>query len=595
LCQALRFVALDAMRRWKWRAVLGIALVGLTGCRDFGCDGANAGRVAVEKVLVAEWGLVVERGNPFDRDSVLRCAGAGLPARVVPDSQSAGRDSVTFLLTDSAQGRFAIGYWRGGYAPRGGGVVSLALGFRAARPGLYVGTLTFGAASPTTVRLRVTDWVAWPAGVIFLGVLLSYAMQQYRTSTRSLLLLRMRVDRIPSLLAAADKRVAAILARASLPVDASSLQADVTRQLEALDDRLDNARLAGGSMDASSPDYVAACTALDALEQAIAQWPLLAEDMVALAAQVKSAREIARTVGRPTSSATVPGDDPPLVRGAAALLARREILTSDVASTRTRVQDATAALAQWRQLMTGLGVELGNITTALNSPAANNDNKIKLAIQGVQAGAAAAFWQKLYDVPDATELTKLAATQPLDALADALRVALNPGAIPAAKPSGPPAVAIAASAPGAARPSRPLSPFAAFIAALSAARSAYARARASGLPASERGERLARSIRAQVRTLDAIVLLFTLAASVVTGLDQLYYGKPFGTLRDYLLAFVWGFTAKTLLDATLTTLSRVAGTASPNAATLTGPPMPASPKPDPSPPQNSGAPAVKPL
>lgn len=54
---------------------------------------------------------------------------------------------------------------------------------------------------------------------------------------------------------------------------------------------------------------------------------------------------------------------------------------------------------------------------------------------------------------------------------------------------------------------------------------------------------------------DWVVIVVTVAVVVYTGLNELYFGKAFGTLQDYLKAFFWGFGAQTVLTGLVEALN----------------------------------------
>ena len=56
-------------------------------------------------------------------------------------------------------------------------------------------------------------------------------------------------------------------------------------------------------------------------------------------------------------------------------------------------------------------------------------------------------------------------------------------------------------------------------------------------PTETRRRKVIEEIRKQEQVLSAIALFLAIAGGVLF----LYYGKPFGTLSDYITAFLWGF------------------------------------------------------
>ena len=55
--------------------------------------------------------------------------------------------------------------------------------------------------------------------------------------------------------------------------------------------------------------------------------------------------------------------------------------------------------------------------------------------------------------------------------------------------------------------------------------------------------------------LDWVVIVVTVVVVVYTGLNELYLGKAFGSLQDYLKAFFWGFGAQTVLTGLIEALN----------------------------------------
>lgn len=74
---------------------------------------------------------------------------------------------------------------------------------------------------------------------------------------------------------------------------------------------------------------------------------------------------------------------------------------------------------------------------------------------------------------------------------------------------------------------------------------------------------LARTIARRRFRRNVVVLAFLAGVAVWTGLMALYFDKPFGSPRDYVAAFVWGFGAQAILEGLATGLGRVVVAASP--------------------------------
>ncbi|HJQ70350.1 MAG TPA: hypothetical protein VKA70_15335 [Blastocatellia bacterium] len=68
------------------------------------------------------------------------------------------------------------------------------------------------------------------------------------------------------------------------------------------------------------------------------------------------------------------------------------------------------------------------------------------------------------------------------------------------------------------------------------------------LPEESPAARIVRNLIRKRISLDFFYLILVTVVAVYTGLNTFYFNKPFGTLRDYLDALVWGFGTKALID-----------------------------------------------
>jgi hypothetical protein len=78
-------------------------------------------------------------------------------------------------------------------------------------------------------------------------------------------------------------------------------------------------------------------------------------------------------------------------------------------------------------------------------------------------------------------------------------------------------------------------------------------------PAETPGDARARAdkFRALRRLLDWSGLILAAAIALYTGMDELYFGHAFGTPKDYVAAFLWGFGAHTVLTVLLGGLNMI--------------------------------------
>lgn len=69
-------------------------------------------------------------------------------------------------------------------------------------------------------------------------------------------------------------------------------------------------------------------------------------------------------------------------------------------------------------------------------------------------------------------------------------------------------------------------------------------------------ERSIKTLELRMLEWDMFYLALVLAVAVVTGLRELYFDKPFGSVRDYLAVFIWGFATKAIIDTVTTAINR---------------------------------------
>lgn len=69
-------------------------------------------------------------------------------------------------------------------------------------------------------------------------------------------------------------------------------------------------------------------------------------------------------------------------------------------------------------------------------------------------------------------------------------------------------------------------------------------------------ERSIKTLELRMLEWDVFYFAIALAVAVVTGLRELYFDKPFGSVRDYLAVFIWGFATKAIVDTVTTAINR---------------------------------------
>jgi hypothetical protein len=460
---------------------------------------------------------------PADADTAL------LDARVDAAALQGPEGAVAFVRRD------------GPIRPLTAGVLGLKLAVDSlTTTGDYTGTLTLspGVAVPLTVR--VTDFWAWPAGAILLGILLAWGLQRYTTVERAYWQLRASVLRVASQWNDTQQRYSmalyAAVGNAAGTVD-YALDASFRQQCQDLLAEVDAlGRPLNAPLDASNTAYAAAQQRLAQLQVSLSGWPDFAGEIGALNAAINATR-VAMTALHtppPDDAATMPSKDPPTVMAAAlALLRGGPITVANLAPTRAAVVGMTAFLAQWvnyaarvvrdRHRIAALAPRIDKTHAP---PFEDARGGVAKARDDLQWAVSAADW-----AARGTEQTLNGAERQLNDLE----------AVPPAAPAVHRFTELGAAGFTDAIPR-------VWVPRLAAAEQS---------PAAQ-----ARQLLARVRLYDVLLLTLTLLVALVTGFKQLYLGQnTFGTLSDYLSAILWGFGTKYTLETLLAVVGRFFGPA----------------------------------
>ena len=497
-------------------------------------------RVAVPPaVLVKAWTVRVARVLPTPafswsfytagRDVPLahRANHAALPAEAdVGGSCGAAR---SLLTSDSGHVLFACGARVAPFA-RFGAERALRLHVEEARrAGIYQGDLRLPAGGDTGLPLtvRVTDFVLWPLLAIALGLWLAHRARRYLAVDRFELDLGRRLYRASALLAEGAGELLPRLREHGVGLDESA----VIAYLRAMDARRDRTlrrvaevRGAGGT---AAPALAEMLQAIDALvgdfEKEGRAWRDAGDALLWAAQSVAAARADARAAWSRITAP--PADGEPLVLQAVARELAVVAAIPDAAALEAaagRLRTAAERLLTWTRA-TDRWIAAERIASSPASPV--EEACAAAAMRALLDTARVALWR-------ATDVASLADGSEFDRAVDAVEACGAPLRTRTARAARAPRtpgdqVAAAAEAPGDV---------------------ASARSRA------DHYERL-------LRERDTQFLLLSAAVAVVGWLTTSYLDRPFGSLRDYLQALVWGFGTTTGLALVRELVSRLGSAA----------------------------------
>jgi len=396
------------------------------------------------------------------------------------------------------------------------GTTGLVLGFRSAgEVGTYKGKfLNIKTADkepqPVTINVISKHYWIFPALAIAAGLFMYYAMQWYLNVLRKVWGLQEQEAGVEVAFAKAEQQFAEDAKGHSY--SKYSISEDFNKQSKALLATISGLKLRNFfRLDESSEEYRGVVNALSDLEA-------LARDWAGFAATKLTPLETALEAARP-SFATVPehlslGEmtAPVIATEAAGLLAGGpEISISKLKDLSARIVDVLPRITSWPDLSTRAAKVWYAFDAAMKASSYLLRDSYEQAEIKANKGQAFIVWRDLW-VEGAFDPKSL--EDQLSKLENALAI-------------------INASSP---TPVADASNFA-FAADLSP----------TGMPALA-PERLG-DIKRKRLTLDLFFLMLAIALALYSGLNELYFMVPFGTARDYLNAFVWGFATKVIIDA----------------------------------------------
>jgi hypothetical protein len=472
------------------------------------------------------------------RDNVIPLAGVNAPPSLIEKGVVMG------VLTDSASGDHAFVWWTGDDGARlASEPISskgLELGFASFdHPALYKGDIDLTPGVPggtVTLRVNVTHAMMWPFIAILLGVILSYALQRYLRAKRGILDLQ---ERAAELRATYQQRSQEFANTVQEVPGASrySIDSSMLKGFEQADEKIRRLERVSGELKEDNPPYQDAVSWLDGLEQDMNRWTAFGDSLSELHADLGETRSAAAAAGR---HALAPKGDPEIVEGSERLLHGEPVQRVALAALHQQTDDSRTLLSTWR-VLNEQAHEAVEALDRLPAPAAGETDPQRMEAALLLRNAWAHLWRaennaQLTDADTAlTEVSgKVVALQ--NALPVGAAAVLDSGSnspVPEQETVVPPV-------PGAERKTQRIA-----IDNLAIWRPE---------PRTPEQERFRRARRRRI-LYGMGYLALTVMVAALTGLNQLYLDEPhFGTLRDYVLAVLWGFGTKLGMDVVRTTM-----------------------------------------
>lgn len=409
-------------------------------------------------------------------------------------------------------------------------------------PGEYRGTVSLASVGGTgEVELRVRVTHDWPYVVlaIFMGVWLSTWLRSYVRTRRAVLELEETRVRLVSTIEATDLAFRAL----DRPLDGKhpyEVDAALLGELHRMDLRIRRHARDRTPLEPGSDENQKLRGELDTCEKQVAAWEKFLDVLQALRCALDHAARTATTLS-PESP------EPGLFKAAEERFAGSTLTTEQLAAVHQQVEASCRLITSWGEVADGALAlrNAGAVPTSKVEKQAAAGRELDAAVQSLfdaeTAGAVDGVSTKLGEIK-----VRLGTAQPWfgQRMANAVRLGRNV-ASPAAGGDSAEEAAAAAEAARVRLVPREIASLGVPIPFRNGKKMVWA----WGVVArSDPGER-ERSARQGRQVNDAFYFVVTTVVAVLTGFNELYLDSfGFGTMRDYLLAVLWGFGAKLGID-----------------------------------------------
>lgn len=411
----------------------------------------------------------------------------------------------------AVNGETALVQYRAAQEGLPGGTTGLILGFRSmGHAGTYTGSLGVMGPEKKLVTLTVISKHYWifPALAIAMGLLLYYLMQSYLNVVRKVWGLQEREAVMEDAFSKADEAFA--LEAKGKTYASYSISTDFERQSKDLLSGISRLKYKNFlRLDESSDEYKRVTKTLAELETVTVDWELFAATRLArLQTSLETARQSFAVV--PVELLLEGRKEPALVTAAAGVLNGETQITIDAFKRLSvRIDDLLPRIQAWGNLSSRAEKVWRDLREMIATPTSPPKDAYDLAQLKEFHGTTFNIWRKLW-VEETFDPKSL--EEQLSELENEVAAAKSALPMGALVPSFTATAAISADG---------------------IAESAIARA-----------EQIAR----KRLSLDLLYLALIVSVALYSGLVVNYFKVPFGTARDYLDVFVWGFGTKPLID-----------------------------------------------
>lgn len=430
------------------------------------------------------------------------------------------RDDPTVGRLVAENGDTGLVRYRGAQENLPAGTTGLLLDFKStAGPGTYNGEapiLQNAEGKPVTIKVISKHHWWFPALVIALGILVYYLMQRYLNVLRKIWGLQEQEAIIENSFLKADE------AFTTESKDKSYTRYSITRDFEqqskSLLEGIKAQRLKNFvKLNENTAEYKAIITSLGELEATVREWGAFAVSKLSpLHRDLESARPSFIPV--PTALNLDKREKPEFAVTAEKLLnGKPELTMSQFKTISTSIADLRPRVSSFPELNSRAAKVLRGFETIITDATFANKDPLQQAQVKSHRDASFSLWRTLW--VDGS-FDPRGVTAQLMALENALALlqSVTVSAGPKAKITAAPEIAAADVA---------------------------------GAPL----ERIA-SISRKRLSLDVLYLILALAVALFLGLGQFYFNSPFGTTRDYINAFVVGFSSKAMIDLVSAAIDR---------------------------------------
>jgi hypothetical protein len=394
--------------------------------------------------------------------------------------------------------------------------------------GAYTGKVDLApsdeAQGDVTLTVNVTDAIWYPILLLIIGVFITAWTQNWLGVRRPLWQL-VRREATASKVVAGWKPVSGYDIRA----DALRLLTEVKQEAQALDGVWMNLLFAPGEAEAARQRHAKLEAKLTSVEDQLAFWPAAWETKLnALQAALKDKVQPALAVATPPPALPVPLEKPQFYTAAAALCSGQPVTLANFTKQAAAVDKAITLATQWGAWEQALAWT----RTQLDSLQNLTPDEAKVAARARQQANSA--WIDLWIAADLDDLHTRRTEAEISAAVDGASRLLH--RLPRTKEPGDSTPNTRDVPPG--DEPRAVLPF----------------LPVADLPAepAARAQRAENALRLGDRAFLGIAVLVALA----TGLSQLYFGKNFGSLDDWLKALTWGAGSKLGVDLVKTAMDR---------------------------------------